>query len=111
MQKKVAELEGAELDYWVAKAECVSRVEISYGECLIYWPDDSPLKYPYHASSDWAIAGPIIEQEKMSSSYEKTCGKVQWKIVGDNGIGRGESLLIAAMRCYVTSKFGEFVDV
>ena len=72
----------------------------------------------------WADAGPIIEREKLSLSYDS-----DWRIdpndPDDNG-GRwycstgdcyyfkdqyGATPLIAAMRCYVASKLGEIVEV
>lgn len=119
---KVAELEGAKLDYWVAKAEGFdARIEIInqfpycvYGGWKRFFP-----------SSDWLDGGPIIEREHMYldpafdaktdkfSHYKAGCysaagtkdhfaGEWAWEI--------GETPLIAAMRAFVASKFGHEVE-
>lgn len=94
----------------------------------------------YSPSTDWAQGGPIIEREGITvvcaegdysselRGYEtywvadigKQCANSVYGPQGDNwgtcfqiddGCTSGATPLIAAMRCYVTSKLGEFVDI
>jgi len=111
--KKVSELEGAELDYWVAKAEGKNaRISIT-GDCVV--PEDGTERV-YRPSGYWNHGGQIIESERI----ELQCGDAigdghTWfahpaAIVDPNQPSQvGPTPLIAAMRCYVASKFGETV--
>lgn len=93
---KVTDLQGAELDYWVAKAEG--------------WKSSHPY------TSDWAAGGPIIEREKIALNIHldgtewfawipmpHINGKVLPKAYN------GPTPLVAAMRAYVAKKLGEEV--
>ena len=106
---KTSELTGALLDYWVARAE---RVEVTvgsyYGEKIIY---HAPFEgRVYDPSANWATGGPIIEREEISllpgpwsaQVFDET-GLISWE-------GRGPTPLVAAMRAYVASKFGDEVQ-
>lgn len=102
---KVSELEGAELDYWVAKAEAI-RVEIV--GCRVRFISNG---YSYEPSRSWDQGGPIIERERMSIG---TMGADMWKvfIIRKRKLvaeGEGHTLLTAAMRCYIAMKFGDEV--
>lgn len=103
MKIKVSEAQDQVLDYLVAQAEG-----------LDYWyPEIGPSEPNY--SGDWAQGGPIIEREQISTCWEgttwvatlfnKNCGETWY------GHQYGPTPLIAAMRCYVTSKLGEEVEV
>jgi len=61
-------------------------------------------------STQWAQGGPIIEREKITVSYDEDYH--EWN-AGWGCINRssGPTLLIAAMRAYVTSKLGDEVDI
>lgn len=96
---RVAELEGALLDYWVAKAEGLIVDGIRHGGVVI---GTTPDRYVYHPSTNWAHGGPIIERNLPA--------------IGWNGYGlsfkpsiNGSTPLIAAMRSYVASKYGDEV--
>ena len=96
---KVSELQGAELDYWVAKAEGYTRAQ--YEIC------------GRGISSSWAVCGPIIERELLSvRPHDDT----NWEASGYRKgfcysiVQIGKTPLEAAMRCYVASKFGEKVE-
>ena len=124
--KKVAELEGTELNYWVAKAtgrEC----GLSYPQWLGHWtsdPEGTGLKKHawiadetgdkdwFQPSTDWSEGGPIIEREKimLANGYGYTDIGFIWLAHIDNHQQRGVTPLIAAMRCYVASVFGEEVS-
>jgi len=108
---KVSDLEGAELDYWVAKANTDSK--------LIHWQGDKPkLMNPatgrsdrYEPSRCWSQGGPIIERERGQITPLAIKPNCDW--CADMGLDfqrhrcYGNTPLIAAMRAYVASKFGE----
>jgi hypothetical protein len=117
---KVAELEGALLDYWVARAGNWPRPRVDDGLCWIDVPacDGDPagaLDAAFSPSSDWEIAGPIIERSRImvdppggvhgtqtewAASVVNSRTSLQW----------GSTALEAAMRAFVTAKFGEEVE-
>lgn len=103
---KVAELTGAELDYWVAKAEGKDVWISPYrGNC--YTDQDSGK---YSPSTDWSQGGPIIQREGIE--LRKDLRHINIARIGgfepDLNMP-GDTPLIAAMRCFVASKFGEEV--
>lgn len=105
---KVFELTGAELDYWVAKANDYNAV-VSDGLC---WVIDDPDHWErYQPSSDWSHGGRIIEREKIDVEYRAR--QKQWfaMIELKASLPRewGETCLIAAMRTFVSSHFGDEV--
>jgi hypothetical protein len=115
---KVEELTGAQLNYWVAKAQGVS---------VKNWAKDGAF---YQPSALWITGGPIIERENIQISPPTSpvhrCGgpnagngqsgvwsACTWNrgVDGRRAIAHDEnSALIAAMRCYVRLKFGEIVS-
>jgi hypothetical protein len=96
MKLKTSELQGAVLDWAVAKCEV--------GDAI------NEIDDPHFYSTDWALAGPIIERERIGFKYTGTAMEfVAWvngelSTVNDQ---HGPTPLIAAMRCYVASKFGD----
>ncbi len=106
---KTAELTGAALDWAVAK--CKSKLPRSYDDWKQKWP---------HYSTNWSQGGPIIERELIDIV---ACRDIeQWEAttlgyeVDKDGfqpehVQRGPTPLIAAMRCYVTSKLGDEVEI
>ena len=108
MKVMVSELIDEKLDYWVANALDLQEARISGGVCRYTRTGVSILFSP---STDWSQGGPIIDRMKPTSFYYwKRTGK--WTCAWGNGPrwGEGETALIAAMRCFVASKFGEEVD-
>jgi len=110
---KTEELQGAALDWAVAKCE---KIEFTY--------EDHPHHemFDMHYSTDWAQGGPIIEREKI------WCGPVETEfcVLPDKGweasipdedgfqgwyFGFGPTPLVAAMRCYVALKLGDEIDI
>ena len=67
----------------------------------------------YH--TDWAQAGPIIDREEIDTyCYESPkagCGWYIAEITGTKAKGRGNTRMIAAMRCYVARKLGDCVEI
>ena len=91
---KTSELIGPALDWAVAKA------------WQPVYSDRHLLEHAkgFHPSTNWAQGGPIIEREGIAL--------LPPGIAEMPGVeGRGETLLIAAMRCYVASVLGDEVEV
>ena len=101
---KTSELTGAALDWAVAK--CVGLV------C-----DDTPKglpsnkEYTYKPSTDWAIGGPIIEENLIDiDTYGGGWRATKYPILSPI-YAYGPTPLISAMRCYVSSKLGDEVEI
>jgi hypothetical protein len=74
------------------------------------------IKCGYSPSTDWAQGGPIIEREKIELRLFVDDGSVWYAHLGakpfpSDAQATGPTPLIAAMRCYVSSKMGEEVEV
>ena len=95
---KTSELIGPALDWAVAKCENLNSGR-HFG-CF----------YP---STDWAQGGPIIERERISVDNQTNVNPERWGAViwGVVGWFYGDSILEAAMRCYVASKLGDEVEI
>jgi hypothetical protein len=97
---KTIDLTGAALDWAVAKCEGSAY----HGPA---W-----TKY----STDWSQGGPIIEREDIGlrRGYSDDGGFDGWVAqvwTQTTVFEDGPTPLIAAMRCYVASKFGDEIDV
>jgi hypothetical protein len=106
MKLKVSELTGVALDYAVAEAS-ETPIYIS-GKTLTRMDMDGNVYW--QPSTDWALAGPIIEREKMriAHNFDEHIWEAGWDC---HVSGWGDTPLIAAMRCYVASKLGDEVEV
>jgi hypothetical protein len=108
MKLKTSELQGSALDWAVAKCEV--------GDAI------NEIDDPHFYSTDWALAGPIIERENINvfmddekwaayashslpQNFYGTSKDPDWDD-GDEGYP-----LVAAMRCYVASQLGDEVEV
>lgn len=103
MLVKTSELTGAALDWAVAKCDFIS-VRNGF--------DDNCPEY----STDWAQGGPIIELEGINlDNYGKNPQWSAWTPAPERESGEaqayGPTPLIAAMRCYVSSKLGDEVEI
>lgn len=116
MKVKVSEASGVVLDWLVAR--CEGKLITDVDEVVL----DVPLDYT--PSRDWAQGGPIVERERIEPYWVgeecRAAIKFKTKTITPNGFEvvtdtfksyQGASLLEAAMRCYVTSKLGEEVEV
>ena len=105
----VASLEGAALDWAVAKCLPDDTVRIYFeeetGEKLFLDDWEVPEFSP---STDWAQGGPIIEREKMTLEWT---GEDWMAYIRHDEEYFGPTPLIAAMRCYVASVLGDEVEV
>jgi Protein of unknown function (DUF2591) len=118
MKIKTNELTGAALDWAVAKAEGWEGADLA---SYLFW--SRMVKY----STNWSQGGPIIEREGMSVERYNHPDFNPWvvtKVIGwekrEDGEmgdwpveaqGGGDTLLIAAMRCYVASRLGDEVEI
>lgn len=122
---KVSELKDHYLDYWVAKANNLTpqlNLEGKYpGRQVFRSYVNAGASGIYAPSSNWTQGGPIIEQERICVSGPGPMGgpnpEYYWTAFIDTGSyaggghnGHGRTPLIAAMRCFVASRFGEEVD-
>ena len=119
------ELEGALLDYWVAKAEGLPLgCDWDQGDYILVGTGTNGALEEFSPSTDWAQGGPIIERERIELIYygkggDRLPARNAWDAqIGcdthyiDQGIGDatgGPTPLIAAMRALVAFKFGEDV--
>ena len=116
---KVNELQGAALDWVVAKCEGIDLFET---EGWSYEEDTGTRKH-YRPSTDWAQGGPIIERGKLTvapNDQKSYVGQEAWTAYrietlftdqGDREYQTGSTPLIAAMRCYVASNLGAEIDI
>lgn len=137
---KTAELEGLALDWAVAKAldyavefEGYWDVENDREKTIRLHGSAVPGRYSgdteWSPSTIWEQGGPIIGAQKMNLIYDREWiydptqvdpedepdNGDRWLAEFDNGLTTagcyGPTHLIAAMRCYVASKFGEEVEI
>jgi hypothetical protein len=91
---KTSELQGAALDWAVAK--CEGTLYANGGMWDLFCP-----------STEWEFGGPIIEREKITTGWFN-----EWVADPDGAFEqRGPTPLIAAMRCYVASKLSDEIDI
>ena len=130
MKIKVSEASGPVLDWMVAKCESERTRYQDYrvvdGQLYTMFCDEW-LGAPYEPSTDWSRGGPIIDREGITVApfygnwiAARNVGELISDQDGDRLIvvmwesephSFGPTPLIAAMRCMVSSKLGEEVDV
>lgn len=120
MKHKVSELEGALLDAAVAKAECLAYRFGRDGSLRVDGVSAERSGSDFAPSQCWEDAGPIIEREGISLRRLSMPGGYVWLSGTEPDSAskippyfnyEGHTPLIAAMRAYVASKFGEEVDL
>lgn len=101
--RKVSELTGALLDYWVAKAEGLDPEISAFGACLVTGVAD------YAPSINWAQGGPLIEKHNIPLEQ---CMDT-WTAMAPNATmfveADGDTPLQAICRAVVRAKFGNEV--
>lgn len=108
MKIKTSELQGAALDWAVARCEGAVSDDID-DFCL-------SLEGEYAYPTDWAQGGPIIERERIGfwpyTLDEDGNENPGWYAETFEGaVADGPTPLIAAMRCYVAIKLGDEVEI
>jgi hypothetical protein len=105
----VSDLSGPALDWVVAGLEGKPREIVPTAE--------NPSKFFTFAagySSDWSLAGPIIEREGIylwrpyGSEGAWSAKLVDWS---SDQVVHSDQPLIASMRCYVASRLGDTVQI
>lgn len=108
---KTAELEGVLLDYWAMRAlgyERAGDLPLGITGCF---PDGKPM--PWNPSQVWAQAGPIIEREKIMAAWNGdhwVAGVAVDVERPDGKVSKGAEALVAVVRAFVVSKFGDEVE-
>ena len=131
MKIKTRELIGPALDLAVAKCEGYDRdkymkspdirKDVNNKVIGIMVPNNRDYIW-FRPSTDWALAGPIIERERICVgwAYPRTVTKETQAVASyfepihaalETHRMFGPTPLIAAMRCYVASKLGDEVEV
>lgn len=111
---KTSELTGPALDWAVAKAEGKNITLMRNDDGSLFpqpvWADGL---WQQNYSTSWAQGGPIIEREKISIRQWTNVPVVHAYMPFDGAEWSedGASPLIAAMRCYCSSKLGDVVDI
>jgi hypothetical protein len=105
---KTSELLDIALNWAVAICQ---NVEFDENNEPIWFDDDGAFasRTEYSPSTDWAQGGPTIERENIELGKTQT----EWRAQRYDFpcVAYGPTPLIAAMRCYVTSKLGDEVDI
>jgi len=107
---KTSELQGAALDWAVAKCEGIELSNGCYNRLLVDGRMSAGQKMltPYDPSTSWAQGGPIIERERICLIDQ---GGDYWQALWGWKESFGPTPLVAAMRVYVASKLGDEVEV
>lgn len=110
---KTTEMSGAALDWAVARCEAVDIRWDRGDEAFIFFDREEGAHREWHPSTDWGQGGPIIECYEIDL---KSINEGLWRasnVFADLEFHHfdGPTPLIAAMRCLVTSKLGEEVEV
>jgi hypothetical protein len=95
MKIKTAEAKDAALDWLVAICEH-----------NVGWEPEGEDRD--HYSTNWAQGGPIIERHIFRLEDDPELG---WLAESGTAQCRGNTALVAAMRCYVASKLGDEVEI
>ncbi|MBR7929417.1 phage protein NinX family protein [Burkholderia ambifaria] len=136
---KVSELSGALLDYWVARSYKYPNIQLVPGRRSNCWfvkdPEHGPRYVAYiceknisatvraqkktlewsacrfSPSEDWNDGGPVIEKNKivLIPAIGDGGAWMAQTLTGNGHTQFGDTALIAAMRAYVASKFGDEV--
>lgn len=87
-------------------ANAISPDYGTHPEC----PHSDQTPEPY--STDWSLAGPIIEREGIATGRPSGRHWAAWDMsLAATDKWFGPTPLVAAMRCFVASKLGDEVDV
>ena len=119
---RTSELTGAALDWAVCEATGLLKAYTQFRSGKNFLKVYGVARNRHlHPSTDWSQGGPIIEREGLQPSCQEAgkfvgqwgCNKWVTNTQGANvAISKyGETLLIAAMRCYVASKLGDNIEI
>ncbi|KTG25420.1 hypothetical protein AWR38_01225 [Idiomarina sp. WRN-38] len=103
---ETSELEGAALDWTVAKAAGENRVQVDALAIPIMLREG--VFHPCQFSRNWEQGGPLVEEHVTALNQSDSGG---WWAHSGNHVGEALTPLIAAMRAIVASKLGDTVEV
>lgn len=130
---KTADLTGALLDYWVARAEGVPADQLEIRPlqrgngpngphlpesiCVRFWMSDEiigPDEVRVCYSTNWAMGGPLVEKYKLDLIRGDIFSN-GWQVSGETKLGyeyavEGDTPLIAICRAVVRATFGDEVE-
>lgn len=112
---RVSDLTGPLLDAAVAQAEGFPSFWIDPGDesreaaCVLGPARAQDARFDWNPSTDWSQGGPIIERERIELRCHMQ--SAPWSAMGNGTYAEGPTPLIAAMRAYVASKFGDTVEL
>lgn len=111
MQIKVSEATNTQLDWLVSEVQGTNNGPLltyeGNGRKWIVTEGGFTVDY----ATNWSQGGPIIEREQIATQFWRSEGEWEALIKGGFFVSRGTTLLVAAMRCYVSSKLGDEVEV
>lgn len=126
VERKTAELEGADLDWAVAIAEGWTPDRPKDGQLKKQWPggvtqyivvgenaDMCATWHRYKPSSDWSQGGPLVAQNGKRIGLELRLAEVSASFL-QSGMRIGytaSDVLIAACRAIVAAKLGDTVQI
>ena|SRR5690554_1138318 len=106
MKVKTSELEGAALDWAVAKAASVDVYANPH-----WGPVTKDGCSPYRPSTDWSQGGPLIDRYLIEfRTQAKGCKVLAWA-AHEPRPSEGPSHLVAACRAVVKIEIGDTIDV
>jgi len=105
-----SEVRGSTLDWAVAQCKGITLYRSKEGGWMTadYGQFNPRHGAPWwNPSTNWGQGGPIIEREEIAIflEYPKS-----WCATNGDVRSPGDTPLMAAMRCYVKSKYGEEID-
>lgn len=105
----VADLDGRVLDYWVSRASGVNAYQLQDSQLIIDFECTDYGVITYNPSTSWRLAGPIIENHKISIAWTEDGWEASKSLGERHRYFSEKSPLVAAMRCFVASKLGNRV--
>jgi hypothetical protein len=112
MRVKTSELQGAALDWAVAKCAYDNPVIVENGIPYLTSMEGHRIKRAC-PSSDWAQGGPIIERARLKLRCDERTDRTLWVAATaySTFAASGPTPLVAAMRCYAAFKLGDEIEV
>lgn len=115
MRIKASELEGVDLDYWVAVCKGLPGARISDGRCLWTPAGMPPGIDGFSPTTDWRDCGPLLEQGKIYElrdiSEDGTCGAFHEHHLGYLAVYYQHApIKVAICRAFVAACKGEEFD-
>lgn len=110
MKIKTSELTGPALDWAVAKCEGIATDK--WGVAWVPMRNQEHFNERFAPSNNWTQGGPIIERERISVGTEENGWSANITTASTGiALGFGPTPLVAAMRCYVSSRLGDEVEM